>query len=135
MCSSAHILKFSLQSALFSLCMAMRILFSMFWFAIFIFRVLRCEAVIFDKYHSDCANSMSIQTPPTYKCPHGRPCYFLSTNWPTVIYGSKYFFPNIFIFLFFLYSSSSSMDASNARKASITSLNHRCSCGSSWNNV
>ena len=76
-----------------------------------------------------------LRTPPTYKCPHGRPCYFLSTNWPTVIYGSKYFFPNIFIFLFFLYSSSSSMDASNARKASITSLNHGCSCGSSWNNV
>ena len=21
---------------------------------------------------------------PTYKCPHSRPCYFLSTNWPTV---------------------------------------------------
>ena len=20
----------------------------------------------------------------TYKCPHSRPCYFLSTNWPTV---------------------------------------------------
>ena len=80
-------------------------------------------------------NEADIQTPPTYKCPHGRPCYFLSTNWPTVIYGSKYFFPNIFIFLFFLYSSSSSMNASNARKASITSLNHGCSCGSSWNNV
>ena len=25
-----------------------------------------------------------IRTPPTYKCPHSRPCYFLSTTWPTV---------------------------------------------------
>ena len=25
-----------------------------------------------------------IRTPPTYKCPHSHPCYFLSTNWPTV---------------------------------------------------
>ena len=25
-----------------------------------------------------------VRTPPTYKCPHSRPCYFLSTNWPTV---------------------------------------------------
>ena len=25
-----------------------------------------------------------IQTPPTYKCPHSHPCYFLSTDWPTV---------------------------------------------------
>ena len=33
---------------------------------------------------------LGVRTPPTYKCPHGRPCYFLSTNWPTVIYGSKY---------------------------------------------
>ena len=48
-----------------------------------------------------CISVQTIRTPPTYKCPHGRPCYFLSTNWPTVIYGSKYFFPNIFIFLFF----------------------------------
>ena len=43
--SSAHILKFSLQLAVFLLCMAMRILFSTFWFAIFIFRVLKCEVV------------------------------------------------------------------------------------------
>ena len=57
--SSAHILKFSLQSALFSLCMGMRILFSTFWFAIFVFRVLKCEAVNFDKYHS-AGNGMSI---------------------------------------------------------------------------
>ena len=92
-----------------------------------------------NEWHVNAAAMMmtllTLQTPPTYKCPHSRPCYFLSTNWPTVIYGSKYFFPNIFIFLFFLYLSSSSMDASNARKASITSLNHGCSCGSSWNNV
>ena len=26
----------------------------------------------------------SLRTPPTYKCLHSRPCYFLSTNWPTV---------------------------------------------------
>ena len=26
----------------------------------------------------------SVQTPPTYKCPHSCWCYFLSTNWPTV---------------------------------------------------
>ena len=58
--SSAYILKFSLQSALFLLCVAMRILFSMFWFAIFIFMVLKCEAVIFDKYHTAGSNSMSI---------------------------------------------------------------------------
>ena len=58
--SSAHILKFSLQSALFSLCMAMRNHFSMFWFALFIFRVLKCEVVIFDKYCSADVNSMSI---------------------------------------------------------------------------
>ena len=35
--SSAHILRFSLQLSVFSLCMAMRILFSMFWFEILIF--------------------------------------------------------------------------------------------------
>ena len=58
--SSAHILRFSLQSASFSLCMAMRILFSMFWFAIFVIRVLKCEAVNFDKYHLACVNSTSI---------------------------------------------------------------------------
>ena len=58
--SSSHILKFSLQSDLLSLCMAMRILFSTFWFAIFVFRVLKCEAVNFDKYHSAGANGMSI---------------------------------------------------------------------------
>ena len=58
--SSAHILKFSLQLAEFSLCMAMRILFSMFWFAIFIFRVLKCEAVSFVKYCSAGAHGMSI---------------------------------------------------------------------------
>ena len=58
--SSAHILKLSLQLALFSLCMAMRILFSMFWFAILIFRVPKCGAVNFDKYHSAGADGMSI---------------------------------------------------------------------------
>ena len=58
--SSAHILKFSLQSALFSLCMAMRILFSMLWFAIPVFRVLKCAAVNFDKYSSAGMNGMSI---------------------------------------------------------------------------
>ena len=58
--SSAHILKFSFQSALFSLSMAMRILSSMFWFANFVFRVLKCEVVIFDKYRLACANDMSI---------------------------------------------------------------------------
>ena len=60
--SSAHILKFSLQSASFSLCMAVKLLFSMFWFAIFIFRVLKCEAVIFNKYHLACMNSTSISS-------------------------------------------------------------------------
>ena len=49
-----------LQSASFSLCMAMRILSSMFWFAIFIFRVLKCEAVIFDKYCLAGTHGMSI---------------------------------------------------------------------------
>ena len=58
--SSAHILRFSLQLASFSLCMTMRILFSMFWFAIFIFGVLKCEAVNFDKYHSAGTHGMSI---------------------------------------------------------------------------
>ena len=58
--SSAHILKFSLQSALFLLCMAMGILFSTFWFAIFIIRVLKCEVVIFYKYCSACVNGTSI---------------------------------------------------------------------------
>ena len=58
--SSAHILKFSLQSALFSLCMVMRILSSTFWLENFIFRVPKCEAVNFDKYRSACMNSMSI---------------------------------------------------------------------------
>ena len=58
--SSAHILKFSLQSALFSLSMTMKILFSMFWFANFVFRVLKYEAVIFDKYRPACVNGMSI---------------------------------------------------------------------------
>ena len=48
--SSEHILKFLFETAVFSLSMAMRTLFSMFWFAIFVFRVLKCEAVIFDKY-------------------------------------------------------------------------------------
>ena len=57
--SSAHILKFSLPSAVFSLCMAMRILFSMFSFAIFVFRVPKCEVVNFDKYSLAGANSMS----------------------------------------------------------------------------
>ena len=58
--SSAHIVKFSLQSALFSLCMAMRIVFSTFWFAIFVFRVLKCDAANFDKYSSAGVNSMCI---------------------------------------------------------------------------
>ena len=47
--SSAHILKFSLQLALFSLCMAMRILFSIFWLAICIFKTLKCQAAIFNR--------------------------------------------------------------------------------------
>ena len=55
-----HILKFSLQLALFSLCMAIRILFSTFWFEILILRVPKCEAVNFDKYSLACVNSMSI---------------------------------------------------------------------------
>ena len=58
--SPAHILKFSFESDLFSLSMTMRILFSMFWFANFVFRVLKCEVVIFDKCHLACMNSMSI---------------------------------------------------------------------------
>ena len=60
--SSAHILKFSFQSALFSLSMAMGILFSMFRFAKSVFRVLKCEVVNFDKYPLACANSMSISS-------------------------------------------------------------------------
>ena len=58
--SSAHILKFSLQLAMFSLCMVMRILFGTFWFAIFVFRVLKCEAVSFVKYHLAGVHGMSI---------------------------------------------------------------------------
>ena len=58
--SSAHILKFSLQSVLFLLSMTTGILFSTFQFAKSIFRVLRCEAVNYDKYHSACANGTSI---------------------------------------------------------------------------
>ena len=59
--SSAHILKFSFELALFSLSMAMRILFSTFQFANFVFRVLKCEVVNFNKYHSSCANGTSIR--------------------------------------------------------------------------
>ena len=58
--SSAHILKFSFESALFSLSMTMRILFSTFRFANFIFSVLKCEADNFDKYRLACANGMFI---------------------------------------------------------------------------
>ena len=58
--SSAHILKFSLQLALFLLCIAMRILSSTFWFANFVFGVPKCEAVNFDKYCSACVNGTSI---------------------------------------------------------------------------
>ena len=58
--SSAHILKFSFQLALFSLSMTMRILFSMFRFAKSVFRVPKCEVVSFHKYHLTCANGMSI---------------------------------------------------------------------------
>ena len=58
--SSADILMLSLQSALFSFCMAMRILFSMFWFVILIFRVPKCESVNFDKYSLAGVNGMSI---------------------------------------------------------------------------
>ena len=60
MVSYARILKFSLQSAMFSLCMAMRILFSMFWIEIFIFRVLKCDVVNFVKYSLAGMNGMSI---------------------------------------------------------------------------
>ena len=58
--SSAHILKFSFESGLFSLSTTMTILFSTFWFANFVFRVLKCEVVIFDKNHSACTNGTSI---------------------------------------------------------------------------
>ena len=58
--SSDHILKFSFETAVFLLSMAMRILFSTFWFAIFVYRVLKCEAVIFDKYSLACVNGTSI---------------------------------------------------------------------------
>ena len=58
--SSTHILRFSLQSALFLSCMAMRILFSTFWFAILVFSVLKCEAVNFYKYSSAGMHGMSI---------------------------------------------------------------------------
>ena len=37
-----------------------------------------------DYYYVHHAYMCPIRTPPTYKCPHSRPCYFLSTNWPTV---------------------------------------------------
>ena len=66
--SSAHILKFSLQLALFLLCMAMRIILSTFWFANFVFRVPKCEAVNFDRYHSACTNSTSISNSNAYVC-------------------------------------------------------------------
>ena len=46
--SSEHILKFSLQSALFSSHMAMRILFSMFQFVFLLFMALQCETVNFN---------------------------------------------------------------------------------------
>ena len=58
--SSLQFLKFSFETAVFSLSMAMRILSSMFWFAIFIFRALKCEAVNFDIYSLACANGTSI---------------------------------------------------------------------------
>ena len=45
--SSEHILKFLLQSTLFSSCMAMRILFNMFSFVILLFKALKYEAVNF----------------------------------------------------------------------------------------
>ena len=57
---SEHILKFSLQSALFSSCMAMRILSSMLWFAICIFKALKCEAVNLSRIHSAVANGRQI---------------------------------------------------------------------------
>ena len=69
--SSEHILKFSFESALFSLSMAMRILFSTFWFVIFIFRVLKCDAVIFDKYSSACANGTSTHDITAHSVTHG----------------------------------------------------------------
>ena len=59
--SSDQFLKFSFQTAVFSLSMAMRILSSMFWFAISVFRTLKCEAVNFDIYSLACANGTSIR--------------------------------------------------------------------------
>ena len=49
-----------LISALFSLYMAMRIVFSTFWFAIFIFGVLKCVVVNFVRYSLAGTNGMSI---------------------------------------------------------------------------
>ena len=58
--SSDQFLKFSFETAVFSLSMAMRILSSMFWFVIFVFWVLKCEEVNFVKYSLACANGTSI---------------------------------------------------------------------------
>ena len=58
--SSDHFLKFSFETAVFSLSMAMRILSSTIWFAIFVFRVLKCEPDIFDRCSSACANGTFI---------------------------------------------------------------------------
>ena len=48
----------------------MRILSSTFWFAIFVIRALKCEAVIFDIYSSACANGMSITRARAARCAH-----------------------------------------------------------------
>ena len=58
--SSDQFLRFSFETTVFSLSMAKRILSRTFWFAIFVFRTLKCEAVNFDRYSSACANDMSI---------------------------------------------------------------------------
>ena len=58
--SPQQFLRFSFETAVFSLNMAMRIVSSTFWFAIFVFRALKCEAVNFVIYSSACANGTSI---------------------------------------------------------------------------
>ena len=49
--ANRFLMKFSLQSALFSLCMAMRILFITFLFAYSAFKLLKCEVVNFRRSH------------------------------------------------------------------------------------
>ena len=58
--SSEHILMFSLQSALFSSHMAIRILSSTFSFVFLLFKVLKYEGVNFRRSPSACVNGGQI---------------------------------------------------------------------------